>query len=236
MPEIEWWEADSLDEFAASVAGDIGFIIESAIDARGQALLAFPGGPLAEAVYDKLTEKPLPWQRVTIFPTDERLVPVDDDRSIVAPIARHFLPRKARVLPLGGDIPDYRRAGVAADARLQDLSWPPDLVWLHVDDNGNTAGIFPGPDFDEAVEGPSERRALGVMPDPLPRNMPLARISLTRSAVSAARTVIVGIAGSDQKEAVEQGERDGAASSTPIGRVLAELTIPVDVHWLRDAV
>jgi 6-phosphogluconolactonase len=35
MTEIEWWEYDDADEMAAAVAGDVQFIIESAIDARG---------------------------------------------------------------------------------------------------------------------------------------------------------------------------------------------------------
>ena len=44
MIEAEFWDYDSIEEMAAAVAGDIGFIIESAIDARGAALLALPGG------------------------------------------------------------------------------------------------------------------------------------------------------------------------------------------------
>ena len=35
MIEAEWWEYDTLDELADAVAGDVGFIIESALDARG---------------------------------------------------------------------------------------------------------------------------------------------------------------------------------------------------------
>ena len=67
---------------------------------------------------------------------------------------------------------DYRAAGKAADARLADLQWPPDLVWLDVGADGHAASIFPGPDLDEALEGPKTRRALGVMPDPMPEDVP----------------------------------------------------------------
>ena len=44
MIEAEWWEYDSLDELADAVAGDVGFIIDSAVDARGSSLIAVPGG------------------------------------------------------------------------------------------------------------------------------------------------------------------------------------------------
>jgi hypothetical protein len=43
MIEAEWWEYDSAEEMADAVAGDIGFIVESAIDARNEALLALAG-------------------------------------------------------------------------------------------------------------------------------------------------------------------------------------------------
>ena len=32
MIEVEWWDYDSLDELAEAVAGDVGFIIDSAVE------------------------------------------------------------------------------------------------------------------------------------------------------------------------------------------------------------
>ena len=42
MIEAEWWEYHSMDELADAVAGDVGFIIESAVDARDASLIAVP--------------------------------------------------------------------------------------------------------------------------------------------------------------------------------------------------
>src|SRR4029079_12872007 len=80
MIEAEWWEYDSLDELADAVAGDIGFIIDSAVEARGSSLIALPGGKTGPAIYPKLAAQQLPWKRVTIIPNDERLGPAGDDR------------------------------------------------------------------------------------------------------------------------------------------------------------
>ena len=44
MTEIEWWEYDDAGELADAIAGDIQFVIESAIDARGSAVIALAGG------------------------------------------------------------------------------------------------------------------------------------------------------------------------------------------------
>ena len=50
MTEIEWWEYDDAAEMADALAGDIQFIIESALDARGQAVIALAGRPLGPDV------------------------------------------------------------------------------------------------------------------------------------------------------------------------------------------
>lgn len=231
MIEVEWWDADDAAEMAAAVAGDVQFIIESALDARGQALIAVPGGKTPAPILERLAKARLDWKRVTIIPTDDRLVKVDSPLSNAAMIARIFLPRGARVLPIGSDNADYKAAGRAADARLQDIQWPPDLVWLGIGEDGHTASMFPGPDLDEALNGPRERRALGVMPDPLPPEAPVARVTLSKAAIASARTVLLVLAGDAKKAVLEKAIEDGPLSDVPIGRVLAELTVPIDIHW-----
>ncbi|HWL47286.1 MAG TPA: 6-phosphogluconolactonase [Sphingomonadaceae bacterium] len=232
MIEAEWWDYDDAAELADAVAGDIGFIIESALEARGQALLAFPGGSTPGPIFAKLAQAKLRWRNVTIFPGDDRLVPVDDPLSNVAAIARVFLPLGARVLPISSEAAaDYRAAGKAADARLADLQWPPDLVWLGVGADGHTASIFPGPDLDEALNAPRARRAVGVLPDPLPADAPVARVTLTRQAILSARAIMLVLRGAEKRTILERAIEDGPLSTVPVGRVLADAEQPIDIHW-----
>jgi 6-phosphogluconolactonase len=231
MIEAEWWEYDSLDELADAVAGDVGFIIESAVDARDASLIAVPGGTTGPAVFGKLAAQKLQWKKVTIIPTDDRLVPMEDERSNVRSLARAFLPLGARVIPIAADIADYKLAGNSADARLQDLPWPPDLVWLGMGKDGHTASIFPGPDLQAALDAPKARRAVGVMPDPLPAEAPVPRVTLTRASILSSRTVLITITGDEKRAVLEQAIADGQSSKLPIGRVLAEAEQPIDIHW-----
>ena len=231
MIEAEWWEYDDAEEMADAVAGDVGFIVESALDARGSCLLALPGGKTPKPIFAKLAEASLPWKRVTIIPTDDRLVPMDSEQSNVRAIARAFLRAGARVVPIATEIPDHKLAGNSADARLQDLPWPPDLCWLGMGDDGHVASIFAGPDMQDALDAPKARRAVGVLPDPMPSDAPVARVTLTRASILASRTILITITGQKKRELLEQAIADGQSSKLPIGRVLAEAEQPIDIHW-----
>lgn len=230
--EVEWWNYENAAEMAAAVAGDIGFIIESAIDARGAAVIALAGGKTPIPIYEKLSSTKLDWKRVTIVPGDERIVPLGDPLSNVTALAKYFLPKGARVIPIVPNAtPDYKAAGRSADALMQDLHWPLDLCLLGVGGDGHAASIFPGPDFDEAVSGPKERRALGVMPDPMPSEAPVARVTLSLAAITSARALLIAVTGEEKRAVIETAIRQGPASPYPIGRALAGTELPVDIHW-----
>ncbi len=232
MTEIEWWEYDDAGELADAIAGDIQFVIESALDARGSAVIALAGGKTPFPAYEKLAKAKLDWKKVTIIPTDERIVPLGDPLSNVTALAKIFLPKGARVMPIVPAVtPDYKAAGRSADALCQDLHWPLDFCLLGVGGDGHTASIFPGPDFDEALNGPKERRALGVMPDPLPPEAPVSRVTLSRAAIATARALMIAVTGDAKRKVLEQAIAEGASSPYPIGRVLGDVELPIDIHW-----
>ena len=232
MIEAEGWDYDNADELADAVVSDVGFIIGQALDARGDAVIALPGGRSPLPIFEKLAKVKLNWRRVSIVPTDDRVVGVESPLSNVAMLARIFLPLGGRVIPrVSAGAADYRAAGGAADARLADLHGPLDLVWLGVGADGHTASIFPGPDLDAALNAAPARRAIGVMPDPLPLEAPVARVTLTRGAIAAARTLLITLHGDDKRAVVEKAIEQGDSSPYPIGRVLAAADKPVDIHW-----
>lgn len=226
MIEAEWWDYETPDEMAEAVAGDVGFIVDSALDARGAALIALPATPTAKTIFPALVASERQWRKVMIIPTDDAIVGVDSDVSSARALAQAFLPSGARVIPIATVLDDHRLAGNSADARLQDLPWPPDLVWLSVGQNGEAAGIASGADLQDALDAPKARRAVGVM-----NESGTARVTLTRASILSARTVLITLRGQDKRELLEQAIADGQSSKLPIGRVLAELDQPIDIHW-----
>ena len=111
---------------------------------------------------------------------------------------------------------------------------PTDLVLLP--EASLTGYVSPRGDFDvrpfaEALNGPTERRALGVMPDPLPKEAPVPRVTLSRAAIVSARALMIAITGDEKKAVLERAIAEGASSNLPVGRVLADVELPVDIHW-----
>jgi len=232
MIEARWHDYETNEEMAAAVAEHVGELIRQALEARGEALIALPGGKSPIRAFERLAGLPINWSRVTITPTDDRLVPATSPLSNYAKIASHFLPKGAQVVPIVVDEPmDYRTAGSLANARLADLHWSPDLVWLGVGADGHVASIFPGPDLEEAIDGPHARKALGVMPSPLPPDAPVPRVTLSRHAILSARALLITFSGAEKRSVLERALREGPLSDMPIGRVLADAKMPIDICW-----
>ncbi len=234
MDEIEWWEFDSAAEMAEQIAGDMGFVIESAIEAHGGARIALPGARTGELLYDALlANRTIDWSKVTLIPTDDRLVPLDHELSNYAKLERRLGDKGATIVSLVDEavLDDRREAGRLANERLAMLDGPLDLVCLGIGEDGHTASIFPGPDFESAISGPKERRAVGVRPDPMPPEAPVDRVTLTAAALSAARAVMVVVTGDGPRAVLESAIKEGPLSSRPIGRLLSEIDVPVDIFW-----
>lgn len=232
MIEVEWWEFEDTDTLAGEVAGDIGFIIEKAIETNGKAELALPGGRTPVPILETLAKRDFDWSKVRVFPTNERIVPEGSEDSNYEMLRRILGSVGATVEPLIDHAQHWstKEAGQSADARVAGFSWPVDLVWLGMGEDGSTASIFPG-QMDDAINAPKTRRAIGVTPDPMPEIAPYDRVTLTRSALTSAHTMIVTLAGPKRKEVLEKAIEDGPLSNVPIGRVLAEVDVPVDIYW-----
>jgi len=215
MNEPQWHMHASPEAMAAAVAEDVGRLTGEALAMRGKALLALAGGQTPWAIYTRLAAAPLGWDRVTVFPGDERCVPHDHALSNLASLRRAFANSGARVCPL--------------EAIAEWPLWPPDLVWLGMGGDGHTASIFPGPDLETALA--SAARTVIVRPDPLPVEAPVERLTLTRSAIHAARALRLVFSGAEKQSLARAAIAEGAASRYPVGRVLAASAAPVIVHW-----
>ena len=226
MFEGDWRKFDDKEVMAQRVASYVESLIRSAIVARGFATLAMAGGKTPIPAFRELAEARLDWSKVTILPSDDRLVAADDPLSNIGLIRRCFGDTGATIMALAdGSDGDPIAAGERADARLGALDWPLDLVWLGIGEDGHTASILPGPDFETALT--ASRRACGVVPDPLPKEAPVARVTLTRAALLSTHVLLVMFTGARKQAIIERAIAAGAEATTAIGRILADTPMPV---------
>jgi 6-phosphogluconolactonase len=231
MDELEWWEFDTAAELAEQAAGDIGFVVESAVEAHGGARLALPGEAGLDPLFSALARsKGFDWAKVSLVPTADRLVALDAQESRYRMLEGWFAGKGAEVVSLVDEsaLDNPVEAARLADARLSLLRWPLDFVCLGMDEAGGSAGLVAGADLQRILDAPRERRAVGVK---APGG---DLVTLTATTLTAARTVMIVISGAKKREVLEQAIKDGPLSPLPIGRLLASIESPVDIFWSPD--
>lgn len=233
MPaHVTWHAYASREAMIAGVVAEVTRCIEESVAARGRATLALSGGKTPVAILERLAALDLPWEAVTLMPSDDRIVPITDPLSNAGMLARVFSSTAARVLPLVGATDGYRTVGVQADEMLHAQPWPLDLVWLGMGADGHTASVFPGPDYAAALDAASGRRAVGVRPEPLPPEAPVDRVTLTAPAIATARRCILVMEGDTKRRVLDTALAEGERSAYPIAHVLQQCNGEVPVHWL----
>jgi 6-phosphogluconolactonase len=116
----------------------------AAVADHGRFSFAVSGGHTPWAMFARLANKEMPWEKVTIFQVDERVAPDGDpDRNLTHLYAS--LPPGATavadVRPMPVDVPDLER-GAAEYARSLPEAF--DLVHLGLGPDGHTASLVPG--------------------------------------------------------------------------------------------
>jgi 6-phosphogluconolactonase len=111
---------------------------------HGRFTFAVSGGRTPWAMFARLADEEMPWEKVTIFQVDERVAPDGDpDRNLTN--LRASLPpaaaATANVRPMPVDVPDLEQ-GAADYARSLPEAF--DLVHLGLGPDGHTASLVPG--------------------------------------------------------------------------------------------
>lgn len=186
----------------------------------GRFSVALSGGDTARRCYERLAAwpaSPVDWTQVAVHWGDERCVPLDD------PDSNHRLAREAlldAVGPVGEVHPMVCEEADDYDRRIAALGGL-DLVHLGLGPDGHTASLFPG---SPALDAPAHRHVVRNE-DPTGTN-PHPRLTLTRTAIAAARLVVVTVEGEAKRPALDQ-VRAGAD-------VPAALVDAPGVRWLVD--
>jgi 6-phosphogluconolactonase len=216
---------ETLADASAALAEAVAVRLRASIEARGRALIAVPGGTTPARFLAALGGHDLPWEKVTLLPTDERFVAPDDAASNERMIRAAFAPlRDGRA-----GFVSFHNAGddlVAAAASLDRLlaGLPAlDIVVSGMGADGHIASLFPG-DERGLSAGPGVH-AIAASPPDLP-----PRLSLSPARLRGADHVCLLISGQEKDEVLASAvELPGAF---PVGLLLARPQ-GLDVYWAK---
>jgi len=210
------------EDLAMAAAGAIEAALEGALDARGRASLVGTGGRSPGPVYDRLARAPLDWAHVAVTLSDERHVDADSpnanarllrERLFVGPAAA------ARYLPLT----DY------AERVLRKLL-PFDAVMLGMGEDGHIASLIPGSPVLAQAMDPDGAALTAESPQGF-GSPPVARITLTLSALLQSRGIFLLIAGAAKRQVVEQAL---GGADYPVRAILNQDRAPVRIFWTAN--
>jgi len=215
----------------------------AAVASKGAAVLALSGGSAAAALAGlSSASPPLDWSRIHLFLVDERCVPLGDAACNASTLRRTVLEAcgaaaAASLRELA--TPTAAPAASAAAYEQQLLSLPAealprtsdglpvfDLVVLGMGPDTHTASLFPN----RTQLSPTTHAYLPVLDSPKP---PSQRITLSLSAINAAKRVIFLVSGAEKAEAVQRALE---VQSLP-GACPAQVVRPAEgqLVWLLDA-
>ncbi|OBG33554.1 6-phosphogluconolactonase [Mycolicibacter heraklionensis] len=229
-------DADAL----VAAAGDrLADAVESAIAARGRALVVLTGGGNGIALLHRLGEHAarIDWTKVHLFFGDDRFVPADDaDRNDKqareALLGRIEIPAaNVHAMPASdGDYGDDLDAAAQAYQEVLAANAEPgqpapdfDVHLLGMGPEGHINSLFP----DTAAVKETTRLVVGVPDSPKP---PPRRITLTLPAIQRSREVWLVVAGESKAEAVASA----VGGADPIAVPAAGATGRAQTVWLLD--
>lgn len=206
------------EQLMHSLAEKVANELKAAIETKGSASLAVPGGTTPEPFFLNLRKQVLNWEKVFILLTDERFVPESSPRSNSALIRRSLLQEhaaKATYVPLymAGDAPEEVLQDLCAGL---DRALPLDICVLGMGTDMHTASLFPGADLlNEALSD----AAPALLPMRAP-GAPEPRLTLTAPVLKAAGSVHLLIAGKEKKTALEQAMNGQDEFEAPVRAIL----------------
>ena len=205
---------------ADQLASDLG----AQLRLNDRASLSVPGGTTPGPVFDVLSGVGLDWNRVTVFPNDERWVPETSERSNGRLLKQRLLTGKAAAATFLPLYAEAERPEDAIDALAEAIEphLPISVLLLGMGADMHTASLFPGAD----------RLAEALAPD-APVLLPMRaagagepRVTLSARVLRAAMAIHVMITGAEKRAALERA-MDLTPQEAPIRAVLDDAT----VHW-----
>lgn len=208
-----------------SLASTVEVELNNAIKNRGLATFVIPGGTTPKPFFNIIRDSDIEWEKITIFPTDERWVSMENSRSNARLIQRELLTGRASKANFVTLYKKNKTLDQGASLLAENISnyLPIDVLVLGMGVDMHTASLFPG---SPGLALAQSMNAAEVVPvTPLDNSLE-PRVTLSARVLEKAVNTHVLIIGLEKKNAVKEAEKREPASA-PISQFLPN----ANVHW-----
>ena len=208
-----------------SLASTVEVELNNAIKNRGLATFVIPGGTTPKPFFNIIRDSDIEWEKITIFPTDERWVSMENSRSNARLIQSELLTGRASKANFVTLYKKNKTLDQGASLLAENISnyLPIDVLVLGMGVDMHTASLFPG---SPGLALAQSMNAAEVVPvTPLDNSLE-PRVTLSARVLEKAVNTHVLIIGLEKKNAVKEAENREPASA-PISQFLPNAT----VHW-----
>ena len=214
----------SRQEQATELARVVADELRSTLDSQELAVLCLPGGSTPSLFFHELSLQSLDWSRVVVVPNDDRVAPLDSDRSVVPLLNKNLFKNKASKAKLINILtPDLE-----INSELENFldSNCIDVLVAGMGVDMHTASIFPDEPLSKiAIETEETIIRTKATIEPVGED----RVTINAKTLSSSKYIHILIAGNDKLESLDLALNAESASQAPIKIYLDQSK--TQVHW-----
>jgi 6-phosphogluconolactonase len=223
------------DDMIHTLADEIVTRVDAGVASRGAASLVVSGGTTPAPLFDLLSTRAAPWEKVWITLSDERWLAPDQDGSNEKLVRTRLLrdaAAGAKLVPLKTADPSPRAAEAKVDAAIAAMPRPFDIVLLGMGDDGHTASLFPhATGLEAALDTAKPELVRAIHTDEAAAVATGERLTLTLRAIQDSRLVVLLIRGAAKRDTYQSAAAGSNVLDAPVRAVLHQTRVPVQVCW-----
>ena len=200
------------------------------------ASLVVPGGTTPAPVFDLLSRQELPWNDISILPSDERWIDVSNPQSNQNLIEHKLLVNhaaSARFIGLKNSAVTAAEGESLVEQNLANVNQPFTVTLLGMGNDGHFASLFPGiPVIEQALDLEQDKNCLAINAEGCEvAGEYTERMSLTLAALVNSSLIIILITGEQKLDVVRSAAECTDQIDKPVSALLAQSKTPVEIYW-----
>jgi 6-phosphogluconolactonase len=219
------------DELLEQFSQKIVDILENEISKKGSATLLVSGGNTPKALFDKLSNINISWDKVKVGLCDERWINTKEKDSNENLVKTHLIKnyaKEAKFISMYLENISIQEAQKKCTQIYKEELYPFDIVILGMGEDGHTASLFPNNiKLEEAFDLNSDGLCIFMTPC----SAPYDRMSLNLKAILSARNIFLHIEGKKKLKVYNEALENNDRFNTPIISVLKQEMKDIEVFY-----